>query len=832
LFVIGNGTSNTNRQNAVTVLKGGNVGIGTATPSATLHVDGSLRIENGSEAAGRVLTSDASGNATWTDPGSSGVTLDQAYDFGGAGAGRVITADAGVVSVQGSDGMEVTGTFNSGASIGNPGAGTRMFFNPRKSAFRAGTVSGAQWNNATVGNYSTAFGFNTRAWGEASFAAGSGSQANSNYSIAMGLNNLAGSTGAVAIGSSNSVNFQGGIALGTGHSVGASYGVALGFEHTLSGTYSSAIGFRNTAAGNSALSYVYETTASANYATAFGNNTTASATLSTVFGHHTRAESYASFALGRYNEGGGSGTAWVLTDPVFEVGIGTTPANLNNAMTILKNGNTGIGTHTPSATLHIDGSLRIENGTEAAGHILTSDANGNATWTAPPASGGTLDEAYDFGGAGAGRIITADAGAVWVQGNDGILVTGTFASGAVIGNPGAGTRMFFNPRKAAFRAGNVGGNQWNGPNVGDYSAALGRSNTASGESSFAAGNSNLASGLYAVALGNFNGSTAQGTVTIGQSNLADNTAAFAAGRESIASGVASVAIGEASNALGDFSVALGDQPTSNGQASVSLGSSTIANGNNSFASGQNSIANGVSSASFGIATNADAFNSFAIGRFNEGGGNTSSWVATDPLFEIGIGTNLSNKNNAVTVLKNGNTGIGTASPDAALHVIGSLRYEDGQEVAGRTLVTDDNGNANWERSQGFSANLSSNTSYGSGDVMVFDYENYNIGGHYNPATGVFTAPYNGLYQFAYIEYSNANLGNNIGFQVFKNGIVRRHYPSVQPVSSVNHASHISWTMTLQAGETVEIRILGATRTFEGATNSNLRKTSWEGTFVK
>lgn len=832
LFVIGNGTSNANRQNAVTVLKGGNVGIGTAAPSATLHIDGTLRIEIGSEAAGRVLTSDANGNATWVDPGSSGVTLDQAYDFGGTGAGRVITADAGAVSVQGTDGMEVTGTFNSGAAIGNPGAGTRMFFNPRKSAFRAGTVSGAQWNNATVGNYSAAFGQNTRASGEASFAAGSGSQANSNHSIALGLNNLAGSTGAITIGSSNIVSFQGGIALGTGHSVGSSYGVALGFEHTLSGTYASAMGFQNTATGNTAMSFGYETTASANFATAFGNNTTASANLSTAFGHHTRAESFTSFVVGRYNEGGGSATAWVATDPIFEVGIGTMPTNLNNALTVLKNGNTGIGTHTPSATLHVDGSVRIENGSEAAGHVLTSDADGNATWTALPASGGTLDEAYDFGGAGAGRIITADAGAVWVEGNDGFLVSGTFASGAVIGNPGAGTRMFFNPRKAAFRAGNVSGNQWNGPNVGDYSAAFGRSNTASGESSFAAGNSNIASGLYSVTLGSFNGSSGLGSVTIGQSNLADNIAAFAAGRESIASGVASVAIGEASNALGDFSVALGDQPISNGQASVSMGSSTIANGNNSFASGQNSIANGVSSVSFGISTTADAFGTFAIGRFNEGGGNSNVWVATDPLFEVGTGTSIANRSNALTVLKNGNTGIGTSSPEADLHVVGSLRYEDGQEVAGRTLITDDDGNATWERSQGFSANLSSNTSYSSGNVMVFDFENYNIGGNYDPATGVFTAPYNGLYQFAYIEYSGAGLGSNIGFQVFKNGTVRRHYPSVQAVNSVNHATHISWTMTLQAGETVDIRVLGATRTFEGATNSNLRKTSWEGTFIK
>lgn len=44
---------------------GGRVGIGTSTPSSKLHVQGSVRIVDGSQGSGKILTSDLSGNARW-----------------------------------------------------------------------------------------------------------------------------------------------------------------------------------------------------------------------------------------------------------------------------------------------------------------------------------------------------------------------------------------------------------------------------------------------------------------------------------------------------------------------------------------------------------------------------------------------------------------------------------------------------------------------------------------------------------------------------------------------------------------------------------------------
>lgn len=55
--------TNTQRRMVIDTL--GRVGIGTATPSSTLEVNGSFKLTNGTQANGRVLTSDASGNASW-----------------------------------------------------------------------------------------------------------------------------------------------------------------------------------------------------------------------------------------------------------------------------------------------------------------------------------------------------------------------------------------------------------------------------------------------------------------------------------------------------------------------------------------------------------------------------------------------------------------------------------------------------------------------------------------------------------------------------------------------------------------------------------------------
>jgi hypothetical protein len=122
----------------------------------------------------------------------------------------------------------------------------------------------------------------------------------------------------------------------------------------------------------------------------------------------------------------------------------------------------------------------------------------------------TPDSSFAVSNSGAGLFrVNVDAGALFGGVYDGD------ASGTGIPAEGAGTRMFWYPRKAAFRAGGIAGTQWDAANIGDYSVAIGQDVRASGsngvafglrstaaqQSSFAVGEDNTASGAASVALG-------------------------------------------------------------------------------------------------------------------------------------------------------------------------------------------------------------------------------------------------------------------------------------------------------------------------------------------
>jgi len=118
---------------------------------------------------------------------------------------------------------------------------------------------------------------------------------------------------------------------------------------------------------------------------------------------------------------------------------------------------------------------------------------------------------------------------------------------------------------------------------------------------------------------------------------------------------------------GDYSNASGWNTTASGLASAAMNYATEASGTCAIA--------------MGSATTAPTYACLAIGRFNVGGGvSPTSWFATDPVFEIGIGSGAGSEANAVTVLKNGYMGIGDATPDFPLEVEGKIAVSDSQII--------------------------------------------------------------------------------------------------------------------------------------------------------
>jgi hypothetical protein len=101
-------------------------------------------------------------------------------------------------------GLYVGGNFDTlltgSGGIPVQGAGTRMMWYPDKAAFRAGRVTGTQWDDASTGYYSFAAGEDARASGDNSTALGTRCVASQVSSFSIGEQNTASGAASVAMG--------------------------------------------------------------------------------------------------------------------------------------------------------------------------------------------------------------------------------------------------------------------------------------------------------------------------------------------------------------------------------------------------------------------------------------------------------------------------------------------------------------------------------------------------------------------------------------------------------------------------------------------------------
>ncbi|NTW32726.1 MAG: hypothetical protein HGB12_08895, partial [Bacteroidetes bacterium] len=370
-------------------------------------------------------------------------------------------------------------------------------------------------------------------------------------------------------------------------------------------------------------------------------------------------------------------------------GIDAPSASIGNVstsnITVTENGDIGNnlyirnGLNVGAGGIMTDGSLtatgfKMSTGA-AINYVLTSNANGVGTWGALPSvvdatawhlTGNTsIDSTNNYigstdatgshplriktrnidrmivssnGNVGIGTTtpefkFTLDKGAATPDG--GMLAIGTYGSGTTLTTTGAGTRLIWYPKKAAFRAGYVDGTQWNVANIGNYSFASGYNTIASGQFSNAMGGYATASGIYSTAMGYY-------ATASGQYSTAMGYGATASGYYS------SVAMGSNAQANGWGSIAIGYEPevsANTGYGSVAIGYNVSVGAN----SGHASMILGAGVSSYIKLVN-NISNSLMVG-FN----------STIPTLFVGPSSGAGTT---------GNVGIGTSSPasSAALEV--------------------------------------------------------------------------------------------------------------------------------------------------------------------
>ncbi len=304
----------------------GNVGIGTTSPGAKLEVNGQIKITDGTQGVGKVLTSDASGLATW-QPAAGGIT--------GSGTANYIPKWTGANSLSSTSSIYEDGS-------GNVGIGT------------AAPTGKLEINVANNLDPSQVRIFNPSA--------------------------ASGQSVSLFLGQSYSVYQTGIIRYFNGAGVPANSRITMFNSGDSEGTGGiSVIGGGNVGIG---------TTSPTAKLTIQGANVLGDdlIQLKNASGN-TRIRLYT-------QDGGGDGGHIAMLNSsgtnaiVFDTRIGGNPSYINA-------GNVGIGTSTPGAKLEVAGQIKIVDGTQGVGKVLTSDAGGLATWQVPGGSslwtdGGTV----------------------------------------------------------------------------------------------------------------------------------------------------------------------------------------------------------------------------------------------------------------------------------------------------------------------------------------------------------------------------------------------------------------------------------------------------------
>lgn len=405
-------------------------------------------------------------------------------------------------------------------------------------------------------------------------------------------------------------------------------------------------------------------------------------------------------------------------------------SNPNQHVNILPKGTgrVGIGTIAPGAMLHVEGAITMVDGNQLAGRIPVSDVNGKMTWTDPTTITVSTDEIADADNdtkiqveeSADEDIIRFDVGGTeqWsmvdnrLENTDNSLYIGNDAgladnTGAASTNTGVG----INALKA---------NTSNGSTAVGYNAlgnATAGGNTAVGKG----GLNNTSSGAINTAVGQdagYENETGAENVFIGQGAMATNK-----------TGSSNVAIGRNAGRAGGSrsgNVYLGYQAgngaTGDNKLYIENSNSTspliygefdndivTINGNLGIGAAPTDelyVANSTSSATTATIESGSALYPIAINVLPSAHATSRRTVLKLDDWQIlqdrvGNGTKdlaiyqQSANANRIVINTSGNVGIGDPTPDATLDVEGSIQMVDGNQLAGRIPVSDANGTMTW-----------------------------------------------------------------------------------------------------------------------------------------
>jgi hypothetical protein len=221
-------------------------------------------------------------------------------------------------------------------------------------------------------------------------------------------------------------------------------------------------------------------------------------------------------------------------------------------------------------------------------------------------------------------------------------------------------------------------------------------------------------------------------------------------------------------------LSFGQGSAANVNDAISLGTNSSASENKSIAMGYSSVASGFQSTAIGYNSKAlNSNNALAVGANSEASGLNSSALGNSATAggqnatAIGYGANATNPNtivlgNTITDISNWNAskvGIGTNDPTEKLQVNGnikivggSLKITDGNQGAGKVLMSDANGTATWQ-----------NLSTGNVSIGEMYASNAQSLSQYNPI------------QFGNVAIANGINANSNNFQVTQTGTYKVSY---------------------------------------------------------